>query len=129
VAEREVADGAGAEGAQVVGMPVDGVAAQVEAERLLFEAQQLHLVPWRAVRDPDDRQSAAVAAAAEEIRLAPLAVPLRAAAVLEGPVDGAEERGAAAGERHARRQERVARAGLDQRFEDALVADAEVHLL
>ena len=104
-----------------------GMAAQIQAERILLVREQLHLGPRRRIRQADDRQSAFLAAA-EQIRLAQIAVALRAVAVLDGAVDGAEQLRAAGGQRHARRDQAVAGAGLDQRFEHLLVDDAQVEL-
>jgi hypothetical protein len=69
-----------------------------------------------------------VVAAAEEIRLAELAIALGAVAVLDRAVDGAEQLGASRGQADAGRDETVARARLHQRFEHLLVDDAEIEL-
>ena len=83
-------------------MAIDRMAAQVQTERILFVRQQLHFGPRRRIRQPDDRE-VVVVAAAEEIRLAELAIALGAVAVLDRAVDGAEQLGASRGQADAGR--------------------------
>ena len=126
--QHEIADGARAERAQGVGVAIERVAAEIETQRILLVRQQFHLGPRRRVRQADQRKALLLVPAAEEIRLAILAIALRAAAMLDGAVDGREQPGAPERRRHAGRNQRVARAGLDERLEHALVDEAEIEL-
>ena len=57
VGEHEIADRARAERAQRVGVAIERMAAQIEAERVLLVREQLHLGPRRRLRQADERQA------------------------------------------------------------------------
>src|SRR5688572_21011406 len=103
------------------------MAAEIQAERVFFVRQQLHLGPWRTIWQANNREAAFVSAA-EQIRLSEIAIALRPVAVLERAIDAAEQLSASGMQRDALWNQAVARTGLDQRFQDLLVDDAQVEL-
>ena len=100
--EHEIADRPGAEGAQRVGIAIERMAAEIEAERVLFVCEELHLRPRRRLGQADQREALLLVAAAEEIGLSVLAIALRASAVLDRAVHRGEQ--ARASERRAARR-------------------------
>ena len=135
----ELGDRLRAELLQRVGVAIDGMAAPVEAERFLLEAELLGLGPRRRLRQR--AAAAAVGRARGQIVVARrrtaalpfVAIALRARAVLAGRVDGGQEPRPQLQRRQAlvlgARRERVERAGLDQALEHALVDQPQIEIL
>src|SRR6185436_2113015 len=110
--------------AEVVGKAVDRMAAPVEAEGFLLEIQLVNLGPRQDVGKWNDRRTGHAVIGPEQIEVAltEFLVPLRARAVLTGAVDGGKQSRTCS----TSTRQRVTRAGLHERLEDALVGDAEI---
>src|SRR6185436_16151496 len=129
-------DRSGAERLQRTRVRVDRVAAPVEAEGFLLEAQLLGLGPRRRRRKDQPRQAIAgrrpFRQVPEQPSLAALAIVLEPRAVLAGGVNHSDQ----PGPQLARRQlfvlgparKRIERAALDEALEDALVHQPQVEI-
>ena len=119
---------------KVARISIDRMSGPVQAERFLLVGQLLDLGPWRNVWKWDDGRPRVVRVAAEQIDLTEVLVPLQPVAMLAGAIDGGKEPGANEIERLARlrlrraRDQRIARTGFDERFENALVGDSKIEL-
>ena len=115
-----------------LGEALERMAAHVEAERFLLERERLRLGPRRDVgQRTASSASRRLRRAAEELRLALVAIALVPAAVVDAPGRRPAKQPRAPGQIVVRPPGRrgVERAGLDQALEDLLVDQPQVDLL
>src|SRR5262245_26735287 len=106
------------------------MARPIEAKRFLFVIELLDLGPRRSLGQVRMSRRTMSLAATEQIRLAEIPVSLRPRAVVARRFNGRQQPRARGPQRHVGSlDQRIARAGFDQRFEYPLVGEAQVENL